>query len=303
MLSVAELPPFTVAMFVSVPVALELMSTVAVMKSVEFVGTVRFVQVTRDELSVPPLEADTNVTCGGRSSVTVTLFAADAVAFVMLIVYVTRSFWFTDVRLSVFAIVRLTDDALELEETEELTELEDDETDEMALEEVELLIEEGLLDELELCDDGTDDALLEEETELLTDELMELADDVLLDTDEETLEELEDDVLLELTDDDVLLEELERELELLPATNICLLMKTTPLQRPAATFTMPFSGVTRSCRQPFGTVSVTVCVPAATLSNRARPFAPLNVVCDPSSMNENCGVTGYSLPFMSYACL
>lgn len=86
MLSVAELPLFTVAMFVSVPLAEPLTSTVTVMNSVEFAGTVSPVHVTRLELSVPPLDADTNVTCGGRSSVTVTPVAFAAVALLMLIV-------------------------------------------------------------------------------------------------------------------------------------------------------------------------------------------------------------------------
>lgn len=312
-LSVAEFPPFTVAMFVSVPVAFALISTVTVMKSVEFAGTVRFVHVTREEPIVPPFEALTNVTWGGRSSVTVTLFAAVKAALLMLMVYVTRSFWFTVVRLSVFAIVRLTDDALEPEETAELTELEDEDDmlDKLLFEVDELLAEERLLEEFELVldDEDTeeleeiDEGLLEadEETELITDEL--LIEEKLFELDcDEGLEELKDDEL-ELNDDETLLEELMDELELLPATNICLLMKTIPEQRPAATLTTPFSGVTSNWLHPFGTISVTAWVPGATLSKRARPYTPLNVVCDPSKVKVNCGVTGNSLPFMSYACL
>lgn len=302
MLSVAELPLFTVARLVSVPVALELMSTVAVMNSVEFAGTARFVHVTRAAFNVPPLEADTNVTCGGRSSVTVTFVASCEALLEIPIVYVTRSPRFTDVLLSVFAIVRFTEEALELEETEELTELDDadeelldtlldDELDEedMLLEVLEIEEEELMLEELEI-DEELLDTLLEELDE--EDELLEK-----LETEEETLEE---EGLLELTDDEtLLLDELTEELELLPARNIWRLMKTMPVQRPAATLTTPFSGVTSNWRHPFGTVSVIICVPGATLSNRARPFAPLNAVCDPSSTNVNCGVTGYSFPFMS----
>lgn len=255
------------------------------MNNVEFAGTVSPFQVTRCEESVPPFEADTKVTCGGRSSVTVVFVASVPLALVMLMVYVMRSFLFTELLLSVLAMVRLMDEALEELDTDELLTIEDTElidelelliTDELKLEEEMLLESEELIElalETELADE------LEREELFIEDELalLRLEDTKLLEADEMELETLLEDELIELDEmdelpDETLLTELvEEEEELLPAMNICLFTKTMPAQRPAATLTTPFSGVTSSWRHPFGTISLTVCVPGVTLSKRARP--------------------------------
>jgi len=287
---------------------------VTVRNAVEFAGTETLFHVTRLELSVPPFEADTNVTWDGRSSVTVTPFAALKVLLVMPIVYVRRSPRLAVVLLSVLEMVRITDELLEeleleledeelLNEESLLLELAEDKLEleeELEDEEIELLEDELDVedDELELTEELLEELELELEEELIDEELLLL---VLEEDELETEDELEDEVL-ELLEDET--EEDEDELELdeeeLPEANICLLMKTMPVQRPAETFTVPFSGVTSNWRHSVGTTSLTLCVPGRTLSNRARPFALLNAVCTPPSRtNLNCGVTGYSFPFMS----
>lgn len=304
MLSVAEFPLFTVAMFVRVPLADPLTSTVTVMKSVEFAGTVSPVHVTRLAFNVPPFDAETNDTCGGRSSVTVTPVASVRVALEMLMVYVMRSPWFAVARLSVLAIERFTEEVLEAEDDDTALDTEEDEAAEVletlleAADEVTLLI---ALDDKLLAIEA-DDALL-----------IVLTLDMLLETDdaEEVDETIEDDDVAEealLTDEETeeLLTEdtglLTEELEELDALDekVSLLMKTTPEHLPDTTFTLPLSGVTRSCSHPPGTPSVTVCRPAGTLSKRRRPFAPLYPTCAlPSRKKENCGTTGIWLPFTS----
>jgi len=275
-LSIA-LIPLTVAVLVIVPDASVFTSTVTVRYAVEFAGTETPIHVTRLPLRLPLSDAEENVTMEGRSSVTVRLFAATDVLFVMLMRYAMRSPRVTEIRLSVLKMDRFVEDTLELELIDE-----DEEELEMLDDELLTLVDDDAL--------FTDEVLLVELLEMDdADELMEETDDT-LDTDElELLDEEDEELLME---------------EELPDVNICLLMKTIPVHCPEDTLTTPFSGVTRSWRHSVGSDSVTVCVPVGTLLKRAWPSDVLKVVCTPpSKRNVNCGTTGYWFPFVSYACL